>query len=131
MNFVFLDVPSVKALHAQQIVRFGGLNGIRNEGLLESAVLRAEYRALYDPTASAATIAASLAWGLVKNHAFLDGNKRIGLASMVVFLDLNGYRLHSTEEEEIEIILKLAGGQITEEEWTDWVRSATVDRAEE
>lgn len=85
---------------SEQIVRFGGSPGLRDEGLLQSAVLRAENKVAYEPTASVATVAASLAWGLIKNHAFVDGNKRIGLASMVVFTELNGYHLTCTEVEE-------------------------------
>lgn len=90
MSWRFLDVAAIEALHEQQIVRFGGSHGLRDAGLLESAVLRAENKANYDPDATAASLAATLGWGLIKNHAFVDGNKRIGLVGMVVFLRLNG-----------------------------------------
>ena len=126
MNFLFLNVDSVKALHEQQISSFGGLQGVRDEGLLESAVLRPKMKALYQPSTTVAMLAASLAWGLVKNNAFLDGNKRVALAGMVVFLELNGHRLNTTEAEEIAMVLRAAASEITEDEWTAWVQSVVV-----
>ena len=104
------------ALHQQLIHRFGGLAGVRDEGLLRSAVLRAEQRVHYDPHASVATVASVLAWGLIRNHAFLDGNKRVALASLVVFLDLNGFDLATSEEDEVRMVLRAAASEITEEE---------------
>ena len=101
---------------------------MRDEGLLQSAVLRAENRAAYDPSASAATVAASLSWGLIKNHAFIDGNKRVGLVSMIVFLELNGYRLTCSEVEETAMVLRAAASQITEDEWTGWVASVVAPK---
>ena len=93
-------------MHAEQIKLFGGSLGLRGRGLLESAVARAENKALYDRSASVADVAASLGWGLIKNHAFVDGNKRVGLSSMVVFLDLNGWRLVASEVEETAMVLR-------------------------
>ena len=72
---------------------------MRDAGLLESAIVRAENKAAYADDATAAEIAASLGWGLIKNHAFIDGNKRIGLVSMVVFLRLNGHSFSVPEAE--------------------------------
>jgi death on curing protein len=71
MSWVFLDTAGVEALHHQQIVRFGGSHGVRDAGLLASAVFRAEQKAHYDSNATVVTIAASLGWGLIKNHALL------------------------------------------------------------
>ncbi len=93
---------------------------------MQSAVLRAENKAAYDPDAGAPAIAASLAWGLIKNHAFIDGNKRIGLVSMIVFLDLNGYRFTCTEVEETAMVLRAAASEITEDEWTAWVQGVVA-----
>jgi len=121
VSWRFLDVAAVEALQEQQIVRFGGSHGLRDAGLLESAVLRAENKANYDPDATAASLAATLGWGLIKNHAFVDGNKRIGLVSMVVFLRLNGYGLTCSEVEETAMILRAAASEITEDGWTAWV----------
>ncbi len=72
-------------------------------------------------------MAASLSWGLIKNHAFLDGNKRIGLAALAVFLEANGFSLICSVEEETAMVLRAAASEITEEEWTAWVaRSAAA-----
>ncbi|HEY1741704.1 MAG TPA: type II toxin-antitoxin system death-on-curing family toxin [Granulicella sp.] len=121
MSWIFLGVEVVEALHHQQIVRFGGSHGLRDAGLLESAVLRAEQRAHYDSRATVAAVAASLGWGLIKNHAFVDGNKRIGLVSLVSFLKLNGYALPVATEEQIAVVWKAAAGEITEDEFSAWV----------
>ena len=121
MSWIFLNVETVEALHHQQIIRFGGSHGLRDAGLLESAVLRAEQRAYYDNGATVATIAASLGWGLIKNHAFIDGNKRIGLVSLVSFLKLNGYALPVSTDEQVAIIWKAAAGEITGHDFTAWV----------
>lgn len=128
MNWVFLEVAAVTALHDQQIARFGGAPGLRDAGLLESAVSRAENRAQYDPDASVAAVGAALAWGLIKNHAFIDGNKRVGLVSLVVFLDLNGYRLLCSEVEETAMVLRAAAGELSEEQWTAWVQQSAAPR---
>ena len=85
MSWKFLDVAGVEALHKERILRFGGSPGLRDAGLLASAVSRAEMKAFYEPDASLAAIGGTLCFGLVKNHAFVDGNKRVGLAAMVVF----------------------------------------------
>ncbi len=103
------------------IERYGGSHGLRDRGLLESAVARAENTAYYNPAASVAEIAASLAWGLIKNHAFIDGNKRVGFAAMVAFLEMNDHRLICTEVEETAMVLRAAAGEITEEQWAAWV----------
>lgn len=81
---------------------------------------RPENVANYDPDATAAYLAATLAWGLIKNHAFIDGNKRVGFAGMVVFLRLNGYRLTCSQVEETAMTLRAAAGEIGEEEWAAW-----------
>jgi death-on-curing protein len=100
---------------------YGGSHGLRDRGLLESAVARAENTAYYNPDASVADVAASLAWGLIKNHAFIDGNERVGFAAMVAFLEMNGHRLTCTETEETAMVLRAAAGETTETEWTAWV----------
>jgi death-on-curing protein len=89
-------------------------------GLLESAIARAENKVNYDPEATVATVAASLSWGLIKNHAFLDGNKRIGLAALAVFLEANGFSLICSVEEETAMV-RAAASEMTEEEWAAWV----------
>lgn len=121
MIWRFLTVEDVVALHHALINETGGSHGLRDAGLLDSAIARAENKVNYDPHATAPSIAASLSWGLIKNHAFIDGNKRIGLASMVVLLNANGFVLTSSPEEETAMVLRAAASEITEDEWTAWV----------
>lgn len=68
-----------------------------------------------------ADVAASIAWGLIKNHAFIDGNKRVGFAAMVAFLEMNGHRMTGSQAEETAMVLRAAAGEINETEWTAWV----------
>jgi death on curing protein len=121
MTWIFLQVETVQALHTLQIELFGGSPGLRDLGLLESAVARAENKATYDEGATIAQIAASLGYGLIKNHAFIDGNKRVGYTAVVVLLDANGFRLTCSEEEETEMVRRVAASEVSEEEWTAWV----------
>ncbi len=118
---VFLTVELVEALQAQMIDLYGGSHGLRDRGLLESAVARAENSAYYGDDLSVAEVGASLGWGLIKNHPFIDGNKRAGFAALVAFLELNGQRLACSEDEETAMVLRVAASEITEEEWTAWV----------
>ena len=100
MSFRFLSVEAVEALHAKTIDRFGGSPGLRDRGLLESAVSRAENLAYYRPEASIGELASRSVGGLIKNHAFIDGNKRVGAISLITILDGNGYKLTCSEAEE-------------------------------
>lgn len=123
MNWVFLDVAGVKFVQADLIDIYGGSHGLRDAGLLESAVLRAENKAAYDPEATLGAIAASLSYGLIKNHAFIDGNKRIGLAALIDMLRVNGYRLTASVPEQIATVLAVASSELSESAWTTWVES--------
>jgi death on curing protein len=116
----WLTVDGVKTIHADLITRYGGSHGLRDAGLLESAIHRARNLHEYE-RASVPRMAAAYAWGLVKNHAFVDGNKRIGLAALVSFLHLNGFELDCTEVEETAMILRAAASEITEEVFVEWV----------
>ncbi len=118
MSFLYLTVEGVELLHAEAIAFAGGSPGLRDRGLLESAVSRAENRAYYDPDASVAAVAASLSLGLIKNHAFIDGNKRVGFAALLAFVHLNGYRLTCTQEEETAMVIRAAASEIDEAGWT-------------
>jgi death-on-curing protein len=125
MTWRFLGVDAVIALHAALIEESGGSHGLRDAGLLQSAVARAENKVNYDPEATIAMVAASFSWGLIKNHAFIDGNKRIGLAALVVFLEANKCRIACSVEEETAMVLRAAASEITEEEWAEWVAQCT------
>jgi death-on-curing protein len=121
-----LEVADVETLHHEQIVRFGGSHGLRDRNLLESAVKRASFKAFYQPDATVAAVAASLSWGLIKNHAFIDGNKRVGLVAAVVFLKLNGYRMTVSIQEQVAEVLRVAASESSEEEWTAWVERSVA-----
>lgn len=131
MSLRFLNVAAVQAIHHDLIETYGGSHGIRDRGLLESAVLRAENKAAYDPAATLGGVAASLSFGLIKNHAFIDGNKRIGLAVLVDFLGMNGHGLSCPVEEATAMTLRAAASEISEEEWTAWVERSVAHVAEQ
>lgn len=110
------------ALHEQLLAEFGGSGGIRDEGLLDFALGRPENLFGYgQPTLS--ELAASYAFGLVKNHPFVDGNKRIGFAICALFLQLNGQKLIATEVDAVIQTLALAAGEIGEVEYASWLEA--------
>jgi len=101
---------------------------VRDEGLLESALGRCVNKAMYEPDASIAELAAALAFGLAKNHPFNDGNKRIALIASFAFLELNGARLTATEAEAYEAIYGLAAGEVSEREMAAWFAAHSKPR---
>lgn len=118
---VWLDVDEVIDMHAEQLAVFGGPEGIRDRGLLESAVLRPVNQWHYGETDMAA-LAAAYAYGLARNHAFVDGNKRIAFQAMMVFLRVNDIGFAPDPGQATEIILSLAAGEVSEESLTRWIR---------
>ncbi len=117
---LWLDQRSVLALHADLLREYGGLEGVRDEGLLESALARPQNQAAYgDP--SLAELAAAYAFGIARNHPFVDGNKRTALAAADVFLQLNGHEIVVDEVEAATMIRDLAAGEIGEEELAAWI----------
>ena len=118
---IWLDVDEVIDMHAEQLAIFGGPEGIRDHGLLESAVLRPVNQWHYGQTDMAA-LAAAYAFGLARNHAFVDGNKRIAFHAMMVFLRGNGIAFAPDPAHATEIILSLAAGEVSEESLTRWIR---------
>lgn len=115
----------VLAIHEEQIAEHGGTQGIRDIGLLESALARPQNLAAYS-NPDVVTLASSYAFGLAKNHPFLDGNKRTSYVTAVVFLRLNGFDIDADEAARIQIWLDLAAGEMTEEQFTEWLRSHVV-----
>lgn len=112
---------TILALHEQLLAEFGGATGIRDQGLLESALARPENLHAYgDPDIH--ELAASYAYGLMKNHAFVDGNKRIGFATAILFLELNGQRFSASEADATIQSLALAAGAIDEVKYAAWLR---------
>lgn len=109
-------------LHTDLVNQTGGLNGIRDEGLLESAV-NAPFQS-FDSVEQYPSIqqkAARLGFGLIKNHAFIDGNKRIGAHAMLIFLELNGISLQYSQDELSNVILDIASGNKGFEELLSWI----------
>ena len=108
-------------LHAMCLVQFGGLAGLRDEGLLGSALSRPEQRA-HCGSPDVADIAAAYAFGLAKNHPFVDGNKRTAFLALGLSLRLNGYCLTASQPEVTQTILSLAAGDLSEEALATWIR---------
>lgn len=123
---VWLSVELVIAIHEEQLRAYGGPAGIRDQGMLESALARAPNKWAYGEHDLAA-LAAAYAYGIAKNHPFVDGNKRAALLSMVTFLGLNDIDFVASEAEAVVMILGLASGDIVEEGLTRWIRDNWPD----
>ena len=111
-----------EALHQDQLKTYGGRFGVRDPNLLESALARPRQRWAYEPDADLADFAAAYAFGIAKNHPFVDGNKRTAFAAMMLFLALNGRPLHVPEPEAIVTMLGVASGDLGEAELAAWCR---------
>jgi death-on-curing protein len=120
---VWVNKETVLAIHSRQIAEHGGSDGVRDKGLLLSALARPQNLFSYLDGADVAALAASYAFGIAKNHPFVDGNKRTVLVVMRVFLALNEIEFRATQEEKYVTILKLAEGNLTEDELADWIRA--------
>jgi death-on-curing protein len=118
----------VDAIHADQLREHGGLSGVRDENVLESALARPQQKWHYSDRTDLPILAAAYAFGLVKNHPYRDGNKRIGFLAMVTFLGLNGQDFSATEADVVAEILALADGRVSEEALADWIRQHSSER---
>ena len=118
----WLSPTHVLAIHSDQIQAHGGSLGLRDRGLLESALDRPCNRFRYDPEADLPALAAAYGFGISSNHPFLDGNKRVAFQAMYLFLGLNGFRINAPEEEVVTLILSMASGDLTEQALADWLR---------
>lgn len=117
-----LSKNQVTALHSALIWEFGGIDGIRDEGLLESALAAPFQTFGGEPVyPSLQAKAAQLGFGLIRNHPFVDGNKRIGAHTMLVFLAVNGIELRYEQQELIDIVLSVAAGQIDRQGLLQWI----------
>ena len=112
----------VLILHEQSLAQFGGAAGVRDEGLLDSALGKPQNLFAYGKP-SLFDLAASYAFGLVKNHPFIDGNKRAGFVVAVLFLELNGYKFQATEVDAALRTLALAAGGIKEAAYSQWLKA--------
>ena len=122
-----LSKPQILLLHEQLIAETGGSSGLRDEGMLDSA-LNTPFQTFAgkDVYPSLQQKAARLCFGLVKNHPFVDGNKRIGAHVMLVFLALKGIELQHTQTELSEVILQLAAGTLQSTDLLDWILSHQI-----
>lgn len=128
-DWVWVAQSVVLAVHDGQIAEHGGAAGVRDLGLLESALARPQHLAVYDPDADAAGLAAAYAFGVARNHPFVDGNKRTALVALELFLELNEYRLVADDADCVATILVLAGSEMTESELTVWIRERMISAA--
>ena len=118
----------VLAIHADQIRAHGGTPGLRDRGLLESALDRPRNRFHYQPDAGLHALAAAYGFALARNHPFVDGNKRVAFQAMFVFLGLNGLRIVASEEAVVSVMLSVASGEMDEEALTSWLEANTLAR---
>ncbi len=119
----FLEADAVLFLHDQSIREYGGYHGLRGEALLSSALSRPQNKFDDDDTADLFDLAAAYAFGIAKNHAFLDGNKRTAWACCVLFLKINNIELAAPAIEAVENTVALATGQMSEADYGGWLRS--------
>ena len=117
----WLTYDQIIAIHSRQLRRFGGAAGLRDDGLLRSAIGRPVNKWHYEQ-AELAELAAAYAFGLAKNHAFVDGNKRIAFMSLMIFLHRNGVRFAPDQAHATKMILSLAAGEVSEESLARWIR---------
>src|SRR5229473_2610258 len=118
----WVDRLVLDAVHVDQLREHGGLPGIRDENVLESAVARPKHRWHYEPRSDLATLAAAYGWGLATSHAYRDGNKRIAFLAMAIFVELNGFRLEAPQAEVVQVIYALADNRFEEKELAAWLR---------
>ncbi len=116
----------VHAIHKILIAEHGGLPGIRDQGLLDSALARPRQQAAYGKKNSIFQLAAAYSYGLARNHPFTDGNKRIALTVAAAFLEINGHSLNAPEAEAVLMYQQLADGKLTEQALAEWIREWSV-----
>jgi death on curing protein len=128
-EYVWLLPEVVLAIHGRQIAEHGGDPGVRDVGLFESALSRPKNLLAYgEPAPDIAALAAAYAFGLSKNHPFIDGNKRVAYVAARTFLLLNGWDILAAPEEKYLTMLSLAEGSLSEEELADWFRTRLIEQ---
>jgi len=127
---LWIDERDALALHERLLVLHGGASGVRDEGLLKSAQARPRQYFSYSDAIDIAKLAALYTAGIIRNHPFIDGNKRTGFVVGILFLELNGYRFTAIEEDAANIVLALAGGDVEENEYAQFLRAHARQRRE-
>lgn len=126
-DWVWIDPAVILAVHEEQLAEHGGAAGIRDTGMLESALARPRNLAHYaEPDAAA--LAAAYGFGLARNHPFVDGNKRSAFVAVELFLHLNGQRLDASDADCVMVVLSLAAGDIDEPTFAAWLRERVAPR---
>ncbi len=128
MSWLWLNSAVVIAVHEAQLAEHGGGAGVRDQNLLASALSRPQNLAAYGKP-DAADLAAAYGFGISRNHAFIDGNKRTGFVAAEMFLILNGYLLTADDASSAVIMLAVAAGDISEAEFAAWIRLHAVKKA--
>jgi death on curing protein len=125
--WVWIDRGVAVAVHDEQLAEHGGASGVRDAGLLESAMARPQQLAAYgDP--DAAELAAAYGYGIARNHPFVDGNKRTAFVAVELFLALNGFDLVADDVQCVLTMLSLAAGELKEAEFAQWIRDHSATR---
>ncbi len=119
---IWIEEPEVLAIHDRLLALHGGARGVRDEGLLQSALARPRQLAAYGDDADLIDMASAYTAGIVKNHPFADGNKRKGFMIGILFLELNGYRFTAAEDAAAEAVIALAEGSLNETGYTAVLR---------
>jgi death-on-curing protein len=123
---VWIDERDVLALHDRLLALDGGAAGLRDAGLLQSALARPQQLYAYGDNPDGVDMAAAYIAGIVRNHPFVDGNKRTGFLVGILFLELNGFRFTATEESAAQAILSLAAGTLDEPALAAWLRANVI-----
>jgi len=118
----WIDKEALVLLHAESLAEHGGLEGLRDEGLLDSALARPLNIHAYEEVTDIARLAAAYGVGSAKNHPFADGNKRAAFLSVGLFLGLNGQRLVADKADAIRVMLAVAAGELSESEFAEWIK---------
>jgi death-on-curing protein len=120
---IWIEERDVLAIHGRLLTIHGGAQGIRDLGLLQSALARPRQHYAYAESQEIVELSALYTAGIVKNHPFADGNKRTGFVTGILFLELNGWAFHANEEDATHAIMSLAAGELSEQGYTTWLRA--------
>jgi death on curing protein len=125
---VWIDERDALVLHDRLLVLHGGAAGVRDKGLLKSALARPQQQLAYAESPDIIDMAAAYTSGIIRNHPFIDGNKRTGFVVGILFLELNGYRFTASEEDAAQTVLELAAGRLDEAGYSSFLRGHVVRR---
>lgn len=123
---LWIETRDVLAIHDRQLALHGGAAGVRDQGLLESALARPRQHYAYADSPGILEMAALYSAGIVRNHPFVDGNKRTGFVAGILFLELNGFDFRATEPDATQAVMSLAAGTLDEAGFTAWLRENSI-----